>query len=97
VFICCDCTAAIDIVVLRSDPHKRPNLFRRILELEKVLHDYGLGVKILWELPGHAGVEGNKKADRLAKLTARTCMTVSNVDTTSCQLVVQYSCRKSWQ
>jgi len=27
VFICCDCTAAIDIVVRRSDPHKRPKLF----------------------------------------------------------------------
>jgi len=70
VFICCDCTAAIDIVVRRSDPHKRPKLIRRILELEKVLHDYGLGVKILW-VPGHAGVEGNEKADRLAKSTAK--------------------------
>jgi len=69
VFICCDCTSAIEVIVKRSEPQKRRDVFLWVMELEKLVHDFGVAIKIVW-VPGHAGIVGNDRADNLAKATA---------------------------
>jgi len=64
-YVLCDCSTAIDMIVRRS-LHCKTNLLRMIHSLEKELLSLNVTVYISW-IPGHIGIEANEMADTLAK------------------------------
>ena len=65
-FIFSDCKSAIDIVCRQQDAFRRIEEFRRIWRSLRKLKNRQKEVRVVWT-PGHAGIEYNEMADRLAK------------------------------
>ena len=101
VYILCDCSSAIDIIVNRLDLTSRLDIFHRLSILEDALSALQIDTLLVW-IPGHHQIEFNETADLLAKETAHDIYTGS----LSAPSVVSYSdavkisasiASKSWQ
>ena len=73
-YILCDCSAAIDVIVNRLYAATGFELFTRLSHLEGVLSDINVKIVLAW-IPGHQGIPVNDTADCLAKQTARDIYT----------------------
>jgi len=69
-YILCDCSSAIDVIVNRLYAATGAELFTRLSYLEGVLSDINVKIVLSW-IPGHQGIPVNETADYLAKQTAR--------------------------
>ena len=69
VYIFCDCTAAIDVIVRRPGT-ARIDLFRRLVHLEDLLADMMVNIVLVW-IPAHHGISFHDIADGLARTTVR--------------------------
>ena len=102
VYILCDCSSAIDIIVNRSALiSSRLDIFHRLSILEDSFSALQIDILLVW-IPGHHLIEFNETADLLAKETAHDIYTGS----LSAPSVVSYSdavkisasiASKSWQ
>ena len=69
-YIFTDCRSAIDIVCRQKEAHNRLFEFRRIWKCMKELLKRQKKVRVIW-IPGHAEIEFNEVADRMAKSASR--------------------------
>ena len=69
-YILCDCSAAIDVIVNRMYAAVGFELFTRLSCLAAILSDMNVKIVLAW-IPGHQGIPSNDTADCLAKETAR--------------------------
>jgi len=66
VFVLCDSSVAIDMIIQRSGFVNKPEVLELIQSQTKELAKMNVSIYLAW-IPGHAGIEGNEKADVLAK------------------------------
>ena len=66
VFVLCDSSVAIDMIIQRSGFVNKPEVFELIQSQTKELAKMNVSIYLAW-IPGHAGIEGNEKADMFAK------------------------------
>ena len=64
VFVLCDSSVAIDMIIQRSGSVNKPDALEllQVKELAKI----NISIYLAWIL-GHAGIEGNERADKLAE------------------------------
>ena len=70
VYICCDCTVAIDIVIRRLVT-ARLQLWKRLTHLEDLLSEMMVNIILVW-IPAHQGISFHDTADGLARDTAHS-------------------------
>ena len=66
VFVLCDSSVAIDMIIQRSGSVNKPDVLELLQSQAKELAKMNVSIYLAWIL-GHAGIEGNERADKLAK------------------------------
>ena len=66
VLILSDCKSAIDILVGQSEIRRNLDELQRMWKAVSKAKELGVTCKLIW-IPGHADIEWNEEADRLAK------------------------------
>ena len=101
VYILCDCSQAIDIIVKRLCFAIRFEVFKRPALLESALSEMNVKIILAW-IPGHQGIEFNEFTDFLAEEAARDIYTgrlsaPSFVTYNDVAKIAADITRKSWQ
>jgi len=101
VYILCDCSQAIDIIVKRLCFAIRFEVSKRLALLESALSEMNVKIILAW-IPGHQGIEFNEFTDFLAKEAARDIYTgrlsaPSFVTYNDVAKIAADITRKSWQ
>jgi len=66
VFVLCDSSVAIDVIIQRSGSVNKPDVLELLQSQAKELAKMNVSIYLAW-IPGHAGIECNQRADKLAK------------------------------
>jgi len=64
--VLCDSSVAIDMIIQRSGFVDKPDVLELLQSQAKELAKMNVSIYLAW-IPGHAGIEGNERADKLAK------------------------------
>ena len=71
ILICTDSLSAVQAIESQKQNTSRPDLVQKIsLRSFQIKNEHNLLLDLLW-IPSHVGINGNEKADRLAKLALR--------------------------
>ena len=73
VYVFCDCSEAIKSIVCKFESSKDPIIIRKLLCIEKQLHEMSVFVKLV-KITGHSGIFGNDIADQEAHEAAQNIM-----------------------
>ena len=70
VYVLTDCKSAVDILVGQKEVRKNLAELQRLWEIIRKMEECNIEVDLIW-IPGHADIELNEEADRLAKIGSR--------------------------
>ena len=103
VYVLCDCTSAIDIVINQSDIKTRLEILRNIWKSLNSLKNIGIQVFLIW-CPGHCDIIFNDLADETAKKAAEELSnmvtqndSVTQLDQSTLQKIIREDQTKAWQ
>ena len=81
-YVLTDCQAAVDTFVNQKDHHKKICTFKRMWTAVRTLRNLGVKTKIVW-IPGHASLDYNEIADKLAKEGSKKIQMTEQVEAVS--------------